>query len=494
MGNSMMTLVIVLAYLVGILAIIVWTGSRAKKTYQDFALGDHSIPWFVVAGTMFATTVGGGTMIGYVGNYKDLGLQWAWVPLTGFSVGMLLAGFVLSPRLRALDQVTTGDMLGIRYGNGAKMLASGLNCLGEIAVVISMSSSFATMANGYLGINYDFALVAGILIFYTTAVMGGLKGVAWTDAIQAIVIFFTVAIVAVLSFNHLQAAGGLSAVPENLLDPFAQNISWLTMSGNIISCLLMSICMQSLFIQRINATKTANDAKKATLFNAVACGLFMVIGVGIIGISASVTTGPDATGNNVVTAVLAEMPTILGALYAAAIIAAVLTTANSMLLSCSICVVRDFMGVMNPELKSNDKKQLLYSKVIMAVIAVVAALVVKVAPSIMTWILMVYTIIGSLAFPLYYGLLSKKATPLSGVLGVAMGGGVAIVWEALNMFGARPAALADIHAVWFGLAFGILGCMLGKLSSKKSSPEQLAAVDAFARSISYNEALQQIKK
>ncbi|MBQ4539512.1 MAG: hypothetical protein II995_07905, partial [Oscillospiraceae bacterium] len=112
MGNSSMTLAIVLVYLAIITGIIIWTGTKAKKTYKDFALGGNDIPWLVVAGTMFATTVGGGTMIGYVGNYKALGLQWMWVPTTGFCLGMVLAGFVLAPRLRALNQVTTGDMLG----------------------------------------------------------------------------------------------------------------------------------------------------------------------------------------------------------------------------------------------------------------------------------------------------------------------------------------------------------------------------------------------
>ena len=492
MGNSSMTLAIVLVYLAIITGIIIWTGTKAKKTYKDFALGGNDIPWLVVAGTMFATTVGGGTMIGYVGNYKALGLQWMWVPTTGFCLGMVLAGFVLAPRLRALNQVTTGDMLGIRYGNTAKMIASGLNCLGEIAVVVSMSSSFATMAGGYLGLNYDAALIGGIIIFYISATLGGLKGVAWTDAIQAIIIFFTVVIVAVLSWGSLQQAGGFAAIPANLMDPFAENMNWLTMSGNIISALLMSVCMQSLFIQRINATKSASDAKKATLFNAVMCGAFMVFGIGLIGVTASITTPPEASGNNVITAILADMPTILGALYASSIIAAVLTTANSMLLSCSMCIVRDFMGVVKPELKNDDKKQLLYSKVIMAVVAILSIFVVKAAPSIMSWILMVYTIIGCLAFPLYYGLMSKKPTPLSGVLGLAMGGGVAIIWEALNMFKARPEALANVHAVWFGLLFGIIGCFIGNFSSKKSTPEQLAAVDAFSKGIAYDDAVAQL--
>ena len=111
------TLIIVLIYLVVVTAIIVWSGKKVK-TYKDFALGGASIPWIVIAGTMFASTVGGATMIGYVGNYKQYGLQWATLPFVAFCTSSILIGFFLAPRLKNLNQYTTADMLKIRYSCG----------------------------------------------------------------------------------------------------------------------------------------------------------------------------------------------------------------------------------------------------------------------------------------------------------------------------------------------------------------------------------------
>ena len=92
MGSTTLSTVIVVIYLLVIIGIIVWTGKKASKTYKDFALGGNDIPWPVIAGTMFASTVGGGTMIGYVGNYKAYGMQWGMVPLLCFFLACYMQG------------------------------------------------------------------------------------------------------------------------------------------------------------------------------------------------------------------------------------------------------------------------------------------------------------------------------------------------------------------------------------------------------------------
>lgn len=474
-------LIIVIVYLITITAIITWTGKKVK-TYYDFALGGGGIPWYVVTGTMFASTVGGATMIGYVGSYKQYGLQWAMLPLLAFSVGSILIGLFLASRLKNLNQYTTADLFKLRYGRKARIIAALLNCFGEMAVVASMMASFGTMASGYLGIDHRIAMLIAIIIFYFTATMGGLKGVAWTDTMQAAIIFITVSVIAVLSYKNLMAAGGFSALPADHLNPLASNLSWKVMAGNIVSGVLMGTVMQSLFIQRINACKSPKDARKAAVLNGVLCGIFMIVGVGTIGLSAYVTTGPDVVGNDVITAILAQMPTILGAFYAAAILAAVLTTANSLLLSVSMTFVRDFLG----EIKElDDKQRLKYSRIFILLIDILAFIVVQYANSVIGWIMITYTILACLAVPLYAGLFSKKMTPASGFLSLVLGGGAAIIWEVCKLTGALPASLSSWHSIFPGIIFGVIGLIIGMASKNKSTPEQLYVVDCFKQNKPY---------
>ena len=472
---------IVLVYLVAIVAIIVMTG-RKVKTYYDYALGGGSIPWWVVTGTMFASTVGGATMIGYVGSYKTIGLQWAWVPFISFFLGSLIIGFLVAGRLKKLNQYTTADIFKLRYGKGARVIAAALNCLGEMAVVASMMASFATMANGYLGIDYMTCMIIAIVIFFVTAAMGGLKGVAYTDTLQGLIIFITVFIVAVISLGRINDAGGFSAIESQLLNPFAGNSPWLNMLGNIVSGGLMGAVMQSLFIQRINACNNAADAKRASIANAILCGIFMVGFIAVIGLAASTYLPAEVTGNNVITEVLATMPDILAAFYTAAILAAVLTTANSLLLSCSMTFVRDFVGGIK---QLSDKQSLLLSRVVILVIDILAFVVIQYMDGVLNWILITYTILATLFVPMYGGLLFKKLTPASGVLGLALGGGIAVVWEVLKMFSLLPASLAAIHSIFPGILLGIVGLLLGIPFKKKSTPQQLHVVDCFRNNLPY---------
>jgi SSS family solute:Na+ symporter len=470
-----LTLLIVLIYLIAITGIIFFTG-RKISNYKDFALGG-GLPWVVVVGTMFASTVGGATMIGYVGNYKVFGMQWAMIPISMLLTGPII-GLLISPRVRKLHQYTTGDLLRIRYGRTSRIIAAALNCIGEFAVCVSMMASFAAMVNGYLGVNYLLAMIVAIVVFSLTAMLGGLKGVAWTDTLQAVVIIITVAIAAVLCVGKLGTMGGFKALPKNLWNPLEGNMPWTTMSGIIISLVGMMIVSQSLFTQRINACRTPNDARKASLVNSCVTALFMIFGVGTIGICASVITPPDVTGNNVITSILSDMPVALGALYAAAILAAVLTTANSLVLSSSMSFVRDILGEFK---KLNDKQNILVSRIFIVAAMILAFLMLRFSSSVIRWILITYTVLASIVFPLYAGLLSKKATPLSGILSLALGGGAAIIWEILGQPG-------KIHSLFPGLLFNIIGFYLGFLSHKKSSAEQIRVVECFTAGSDYFES------
>ena len=478
-----MTLAIVLIYLVIVIAIIILTG-RKVRTYYDFALGSGSIPWIIICGSIFASTVGGATMIGYVGNYKAFGLQWAMLPFIDFFLVTILIGLVVAPRLRNLNQYTTADMFRIRYGTKTRMIAAVLNVLGEFAVVVSMMSSFMTMVSGYLGFPATASLIAAVIIFYVTATAGGLKGVAYTDLIQACAIIVTVIIITLICISR--AGSQISEIPSNLFNPFAANMPWPTMSGNIVSGALMGFVSQSLLIQRINACKDSKSVRKAVFTNAIACGLFMIVGMGTVGILSNVLTPAEAQGNDVITALLSTMPTFLGALYCAAILAAVLTTANSLLLSTSMTFVRDIVGSVRPDL--GDDQKIRTSRIFMLIEALVAMILVRFFfSSVIGWIMITYTVLATLMLPLYAGLFSKKVTPTSGFLGLLLGGGGAIIFEVVKLVGAMPEGLAQWHSIYIGIIGGIIGILIGLASGTKSTPEQEKVVDCFIRNESYVE-------
>jgi Na+/proline symporter len=114
-----------------------------------------------------------------MGHFKAFGMQWGLTHIISLAVLLPTAAFFIHPRVRRLNQYTTGDLLRIRYGRGDHLIAALLVIIGEFAIFTSATASFVTMVNGYLGVPCAAAMVIAIAVFSLTAMFGGLRGVAW---------------------------------------------------------------------------------------------------------------------------------------------------------------------------------------------------------------------------------------------------------------------------------------------------------------------------
>lgn len=466
MINSSM--IIIPIYLVIITLIIVFIG-RNVKTYKDFAVGGGKLPWYVVSGTILATAIGGGTLIGYVGSYYSLGLQWFWMAL-GLSVANIVMALFMAGRVNSLGQYTLPDLLKLRYGKKARIAGAVIVILGEFAVVCAMLASFGAMLSGYLGFSFDISIIVGAALFIITATLGGLVGVAYTDAIQSILIIGGVVVVGILSFVKAGGFAGFSALDPNLTNLFAENAPRSTMVGNVVSIVFLTFVSQSIFFQRVNACANPKDAKKAVLFSSIL--IFICSGLFILsmGIGARVILGEGLQGNAVLGALLSKMPPIIASLYAAAIIAAILTTSNSLLLSTSMNVARDIFQEANKDI--SDKKLMSISKIYIVIATVIALVVVKFNSSIIRWIIIAYTLNACLFVPMYSGLFWKKPNETAGLLSLAISGIGTVAWEIAG-------APFGIHSVFVGVGLGIVGLIIGILVGSEPTKEQLEVVDTF---------------
>ena len=259
MDRTQLTIIITCVYVAVVVGVIVWSG-RKTKTYKDFALGGGTLPWPVLTGTMFATLVGGGTIVGYVGNFKNYGLQWMWLPLIAFIIVTPIGARLISPRIRKLNQYTNADMLRIRFGSEPQVMTSVVIIIAEFATIVGMIGTAGTMIGGYLGIDPQLAMILAVVAFILTAAFGGLTGVAWTDFIQACIMFVTVFVVAILSLGLLGQNGGFAAVPKATWNPFT-GMNPMLLIGNVLSTSLLNFVSQSTFTQRINAARNDRDAR-----------------------------------------------------------------------------------------------------------------------------------------------------------------------------------------------------------------------------------------
>lgn len=462
-----LTAVLIPVYLAAVIAIVVISG-RKSKTFKDYALADGKLPWFVLTGTIIASLIGGGTMMGYVGSFYTYGVLYFWMFIALFAAQIVMAYFIAA-RVRRLKVYSIADIFSKRYGKAARLISGIINMIVGIAVGFAMLSSFSTLLSGYVGIDKNWAMIIGVLLFAITATLGGFKGVAITDAIQAVLIIGGALVVSVTAFQKSGGFAGWSALPSDMLSLTAPTLPFLTFAGSVISAFGMGLADQAVMFQRINAAKNPKDANRATRTAAWLALLCFVL-IAAMGISARVILPEGLGGNDVIVELLKTVSPAVGALYSAAIIAAVLTTANSMYLSASMSFSHDLLKAVFP--KISDKAQVIAGKLFVWIAAVISYFVIKFQPSIMTWIMLGYACITCMIIPLYGGLLSKKATPASGALSLGLSIIGVVAWEFLKSpFG--------INSVFVALILGILGFVAGFGIKAGVKQEQIEMVDQF---------------
>src|SRR5947209_1279226 len=134
-------LMIVAAYMLGMVAIGIWAQRRATNQEQ-FLVAGRSVGPLLYSGTLAAIIIGGGATVGGVKLGYSYGLSGMWL-VSMYGAGMIVMGLVLVPRILKLNLYTVAVLLERRYGKSARV-AGGIvmGCYDFMIVVV------ATMAVG----------------------------------------------------------------------------------------------------------------------------------------------------------------------------------------------------------------------------------------------------------------------------------------------------------------------------------------------------------
>ena len=344
--------------------------------------------------------------------------------------------------------------------------------LAEVGMASAMLNTWTSMVTTYVGFSRPVALALGCILFFITAALGGYKGVATTDAIQGgiIMVGLTAGVIVFVS-----KAGGMGAIaaaagPEKMnIFSTANGCSFITILGTFVSSFGMHMALQSGYVSRINSVATPRDAKRGIWMFIICQALGFGVFIPIIGLSGNVLLQNATIGDSVIgTMIDLYMPAVVALIYVAAIVSAVLTTANSSLLSASICVTNDiYAGMINKN--ATEKQKLLVSKLSIAVFILLALLLTTQFTTIISMMFVTYTINALIAIPLFAGLYGKKGGALAANLSLILGAASVIIWLLLGTpFG--------IHVAIVGLPMAGLGYLIGMAVGDKPTEAQLKAI------------------
>jgi SSS family solute:Na+ symporter len=366
---------IILVYLVGVLYLGFYFGSKHKDA-EDYFLAGRSLTWPIIGFSLFASNMSSNSLVGLAGaGYKDgfSVYSYEWVAVL---ILIIFAVFFLPFYLKN-KIFTIPEYLEKRYSYFvrayASIIAITLNILVDIAatlyaggLVINLIFPDLTLFQIIIGL----ALIAGL---YT--ITGGLSSVMYTDAVQAVILIIGSTLITVFAYN---AIGGWDAVyaitaPEHfdVMKPIDdEKMPWPTVFTGVLLIGFYFWGTNQYITQRTLAAKSLRQGQWGAMF-AGFLKLFILFIMIFPGAFARVLY-PEMTEMDMVypTMLFDLLPTGVLGFVLAGLIAAMMSSLDSGLNSVSTLITMDFYQKWKPNADSQSLMKV--GRVITTVVMILA--------------------------------------------------------------------------------------------------------------------------
>ena len=167
--------------------IYIFIGIRAKDTKTFFIAGSE-IPTIVNGAAIAADWMSAASFISMAGLISFLGYDGA-IYLMGWTGGYVLLTLMIAPYLRKFGKYTVPDFIGDRFNSStARLIAAISTIFVSITYVAGQMRGVGIVFSRYLQIDITYGIFIGMAIVAFFAVIGGMKGITWTQAIQYVVL------------------------------------------------------------------------------------------------------------------------------------------------------------------------------------------------------------------------------------------------------------------------------------------------------------------
>ena len=438
-------LIIVAAYLIGMLLVGFIVGKLKIKDSSDYMLAGRRMGLFMVAFSLSANNIGGGSTTGLAQKaYGEWGMSAIWYVLTASIAMIPLAYF--APKIRKTMAVTIPEVVGRRFGKISSTLTAVLSILSLFCLTSSQIAASGTVVASLTGIPTNVALlIAGaVVILYTT--FGGMIADQISDLVQFGIILIGLAVATPIVIH---GCGGWDAISAALPPAHLSftKIGWVTIIGYIFNYFCTFLAGPEM-VSRFETAKSEKVAKEAAWLSAVLMAAMSIFPT-LLGLAALATMPELADGGkNAMRAVTsAHAPGALVGIISAAIICATMSSADSNLLCMSTMLMNDlYLKYGGKQLK--DKQVIAYTRTCNVVAAIIAMIISMAGIPIVTMNTFAFGIRCAGPFAAYgLGLIVPKATKNSGILSL-IGGTIGFCfWQYLSGGGFK-----------FGILPVVFGC------------------------------------
>ncbi len=426
-----MVLATIIVYMMVLLGIGYWANKKIKGV-TDFLLAGRRLGLLLTAGALAATHFGGGMVIGG-GEYGfKHGLSGAWYGIA-CGIGLLVLAFITASKFRALSFYTVPDYLEHRYGGKSVRALGALLSLIALVGILAAQVLAAKGALAILGFKGNTAAIIATIIFIIYTALGGLWAATITDFIQVIIAGVGVIIAAALVFGEVEGFVGLQQMIQKSQGTFDPNyFNLFGMAGKSIIWILVPTVMYTLigqdFYQRLFAAKNEITAKTASLIGGIFLIIISIFPV-IMGMGAKAFFPELSDASLAIPKIVQQiLPIGVGAVVLAALLAAIMSSADSLLTAGTSHFIKDiWLEIIHPHKKFDEKKLLGLSRISTVALGVIALITALSIPMIIDVLIYSYTMYTAGVFiPVIGGILWKRGTK-KGALSAIIGGALVAV-------------------------------------------------------------------
>lgn len=434
----MIQVIMIVTYLLLTVAVSLISARRARKNTSSFYVAGGSMGMVVVAALLFSEIIAGSGTIGNAQNAFRGGLSTAIWANWGMSLGCFLVVFTVAKFYRTMatryNAVTIPQAYAVMFGPKVRVLMVFIVALAYIIMYSTQATAAATILSPLLGLNETLVTWLITIFFIVVGITGGMVGASWIGVVHTVVMFIGVAIV---SFASVKAVGGMPVLKAELPSHFFSVIGTDPMTtlasalGTAISFLASSNVTTALF-----GSKAQKDANRGIILAGCMVIPFALMPA-FIGMSAKIAM-PDIVASGALFQMANSLGPWISGILSMAIIAAIWSTAPTLLIIISATLTKDFfITKIKPD--ATEKQQLRFSYVVIAVCGVLGTWMGMNASSILNNMLGAFQIRSIVGIVLLAALAWPRVDARSAFWSMLCGGAVAAFWFfAKSPFGIAP--------------------------------------------------------
>lgn len=367
-------------YFLVLAAIAIWVIRKKENNTEDYFLAGRNIGWFVIGASIFASNIGSEHVVGLAGAGAGNRLPMLIYEIHAWIV--LALGWIFLPFYQRSGVFTMPEFLEKRFDHRSRWILSVFSIAAYVLTKISVTIyAGGVVVSALLGIDFWTGAIATVVLTGIYTVLGGMRAVVYTEAIQAVVLVIGAA---VLTLIGLDQVGGWESMKETVTPEYLN--MWRSASDPdfpwpalFISSTIVGIwywCTDQYIVQRALTAKNLQEGRRGTIFGALLkllpVFLFLIPGVIALTLKMRGELNWDSPDEAFPVLMSNLLPSGLRGLVAAGLLAALMSSLASVFNSCSTLFTVDIYKKLRP---NTPEKQLVKTGQIATLVVVVIGII-----------------------------------------------------------------------------------------------------------------------